>query len=176
MYKAEYGMSPIRRWALLIGLVVVTVGLVPAFVDLAFTATGPLASVILLVLCAVWLTVSILCAWWVVFSIELTDKELIWHTPLHGGRVPNDTVAEIRPVPVMSLGGVHRLTTTEGKSFWVMVSYGFHQLMDDVKEAGSEPDIRYSKAVGRVERMPGKNQYRRLTDGPDPRRRRSRRD
>jgi hypothetical protein len=43
--------------------------------------------------------------------------------------------------------------------------------MDDVTVAGSAPDIKYSKAVGRVERMPGKNQYRRLTDNPDKRRR-----
>lgn len=171
MYKAEYGMSPIKRWLLLFGLVVVTVGLVPAFVDVALTTTGPLASVVLLVLCAAWLVIAVLCSWWVVFSIELTDKELIWHTPLHGGRIPNDTVAEIRPVPVMAIGGVHKLTTTEGKSFWVMVSYGFHQLMADVTKAGSTPDIKYSKAVGRVERMPGKNQYRDLTAEPDKKRR-----
>jgi hypothetical protein len=172
VYKAEYGMGPIKRWALLIGLLVVTVGLVPAFVDLALTATGPLASVILLVLCAAWSSVAILCAGWVAFSVELTDTELIWHAPLRGGRVPNDTVADVRPVPVMAIGGVHKVTTTEGKSFWVLVSYGFHELMADVKAAGSEPDVRYSRAVGRVERMPGKNQYRRLTDEPDKRRRR----
>jgi hypothetical protein len=163
-------MSVLGRWVLLIALVVVTVGLVPVFVDVAFTATGALTSVILLVLCGLWLVVSVLSAWWIVFSIELTDTEVHWHTPLRKGKVPNDSIAEIRPVPVLALGGVHRVRTTDGSSFWVMVSRGFHELIEDVKEAGSEPDIRYSKAVGRVERMPGKNQYRRLTDPPPPRR------
>jgi hypothetical protein len=157
---AVYGWRAGSRWLFLAVAIAVTVSLVPMLLAAAVTAS-PLAAVVLVLLAAGWLAFAALMLWRVGLTLELTATDLRWRTPVRRGSVALTAIRAIRPVPVMALGGVHAIETADGGSVWMLVSRGFADLVEDVAQGGRAVEVRLSKAVGRVDRLPGRNQYRR---------------
>jgi hypothetical protein len=160
--RAVYGWRRASRWAFLVLVVAVSVSAVPMLVAAAVTVVSPPTAVVMVLLAAGWLVFAVLTVWRLAQTLELTDTELRWRTPVRRGAIELATVRGIRPVPVLGLGGVHAIETADGTAVWMLVSRGFDDLVRDVTPTSGALDVRLSKAVGRVDRLPGRNQYRRL--------------
>jgi hypothetical protein len=159
---AVYGWRPMSRRALLVALVLATAVIVPMLVGLAVGLDGPLAAVAMLLVPAAWLLIVGLTVWRLALTIEVGPEALTWRGCLRRGTLPIASVVAVRPVPILAAGGVHVLVTVGAPGPWMLVSKGFTDLVDDLRRDGHDLDVRLSAAVGRADRMPGRNQYRRL--------------
>jgi len=151
--RAVYGWRTAGRWLFVVVMLAVTAVVVPMLVGLAVTVSAP-AAVLLFAVVAGWLTLIGLLVWRLALTLEVTATELRWRTAVRRGAIPLVELARVGPVPVLSIGGVHHINTV-----WVMVSNGFTELVDDLRDTAPAMRVRLSVAV---RRMPGRNQYRRL--------------
>jgi hypothetical protein len=159
---AVYGWRPAARRALLGAAVLASAVIVPMLVALAIGRDSVLSAAVILLVVAAWLVLLGLIAWRLALTLEVTADALRWRGCLRGGTVPTGSVRAVRPVPVLAAGGVHALVVDGGAGPWVLVSKGFTELMEDLRRDGHPIEVRLSAAVGRADRMPGRNQYRRL--------------
>ncbi len=161
--RAVYGWAAVSRWLFLVTLIAVSAVLVPMLGGLAFTTDGWVIAVLVVALVAGWLLLAVLMLWRLALTVKLAGAELRWWTPLRRGSAPIAGVRAVRPVPVLALGGIHAMAFEGGAALWVLVSKGFAELLDDLREEAGAVDVRLSRAVGRIDRMPGRNQYRRVS-------------
>jgi hypothetical protein len=152
--RAVYGWRTAGRWVFVVVVLAVTAVVVPMLVGLALAVSAPVA-VLVLAIVAGWVTLIGLLLWRLALTLEVTATELRWRAAFRRGAIPLTDLARVGPVPVLSVGGVHAINTV-----WVMVSNGFAELVDDLRETAPALRVRLSIAV---RRMPGRNQYRRLT-------------
>ena len=160
--RAVYGWMAVSRWVFLVTVIVVSAILVPMLGGLAFSRDSWLSGALILAVLAGWLLLGVAMLWRLALTVKLAGPGLRWWTPLRRGTVPIAEMRAVRPVPVLALGGVHAVRFDGGVELWVLVSKGFSELLGDLREEAGEVDVRLSVAVGRVDRMPGRNQYRRV--------------
>jgi hypothetical protein len=160
--RAVYGWAGVSRWVFLVTVVLVSAILVPMLGGLAFTRDSWLSGALILAALGGWLLLAVLMLWRLALTVKVAGKGLRWSAPLRRGSVPIAEVRAVRPVPVLALGGVHAVRFDGGRTLWVLVSKGFSELLDDLREEAGAVDVRLSAAVGRIDRMPGRNQYRRI--------------
>jgi hypothetical protein len=159
--RAVYGWRTTSRWLFLALVVVVSVSVVPLLFAVAVSGASPVAAVVLVLLGLGWLVLVGLSLWRLAQTIELTASQLRWRTPVRRGALALSDIRAIRPVPVMAVGGVHAIETLDGTAVWMLVSRGFTEFVDDVRQSAGAVEVRLSRAVGRVDRLPGRSQYRR---------------
>jgi hypothetical protein len=159
---AVYGWRAGARRALLAAAILATAVIVPMMIGLALGLDSLLSAVAILLVLAAWLLIVSLAVWRVALTVELHADTLAWRGCLRGGTLPTASVLAVRPVLILAAGGVHAVIVEGAPPLWVLVAKGFADLVDDLRSDGHEIDVRLSAAVGRADRMPGRNQYRRL--------------
>ncbi len=161
--RVVYGWAAPSRWLFLVVVIAVSAVLVPMLGGLAITRDSWVSAALVLAPLAGWLVLAVLMLWRLALTVKLAGPGLRWATPLRRGSVPIAGVRAVRPVPVLALGGIHAVRFDGRPALWVLVSKGFAELLDDLRAEAGEVDVRLSVAVGRIDRMPGRNQYRRVS-------------
>jgi hypothetical protein len=157
--KAVYGWRAWSRWALLVGMVLVTCVAVPMLVGMAVTVEVTWVRVVMPLVALLWLVTALIVVWRLALTIEITRTELRWRGLIRRGVLPIAPITAVRPVPLIEAAGIHALYAEGHMPVWVLVSRGFSDLADDLTVGADGPvDVRLSWAVRSP--MPGRNLYR----------------
>lgn len=163
--RAVYGWLAVSRWLFLVAMVSATLGVVPMLVGVAVAIDSTPWRIGLAVACLLWLAGAPPAVWRTALTIRITDRELRWQGALRGGTLPLAAVRSVRPVPILGIAGWHALVADGQRPVWVLVARGFDDFVDDLRGRGVPLDVRLGWAAARPDRIPGRNQYRRIDGG-----------